>query len=80
MQLNSTNNSFSRIEQNGHLFNKVLLSRGCRKGGPISQRLFFNCAELLSRVIWESNYLWRIKIGETDIKLLQYDADTTLLG
>ena len=71
-------NSFSRVEQNGHLSDKIQLSRGCRQGDPISPYLFVICAEVLSHVIRECDDIKGIKIGDTEIKLSQYADDTTL--
>ena len=45
--------SFSRIEQNGYLSERVSLSRGCRQGDPISPYVFVICAEMLSHVLRE---------------------------
>ena len=72
-------NSFSRVEQNGHLSEKIQLSRGCRQGDPISPYLFVICAEVLSHVIRECKDVKGIQIGETELKLSQYADDTTLL-
>ena len=72
------NNSFSRVEQNGYLSEKNLISRGCRQGDPISPYLFVICAEVLSHVIRECDEVKGIKIGDTEIKLSQYADDTTL--
>ena len=54
-------NSYSRVEQNGHLSEKIHLSRGHRQGDPISPYLFVICAELLSHVMGRnhSNTGWR---------------------
>ena len=72
-------NSFSRVEQNGCLSDKIHLSRGCRQGDPISPYLFVICAELLSHVIRECKDIKGICIGEMEMKLSQYADDTTLL-
>ena len=69
-------NSFSRIEQNGHFSENVVLSRGCRQGDPISPYLFVICAEVLSHVIRENPDIKGIKIGGTEIKLSHYAHDT----
>ena len=71
--------SFSRVEQNGHLSEKIHLTRGCRQGDPISPYLFVICAEVLSHVIRECKDVKGITIGDTEIKLSQYADDTTLL-
>ena len=72
-------NSFSRVEQNGHLSEKIHLSRGCRQGDPISPYLFEICAELLSHVIRGCKDVKGIQIGEMEMKVSQYADDTTLL-
>ena len=71
-------NSFSRVEQNGYLSEKIPLSKGGRQGHPISPHLFVICAEVLSHVIRECDEIKGIKIGDTEIKLSQYADDTTL--
>ena len=73
------NNSFSRVEQNGFLSDRINLSRGCRQGDPISPYLFVICAEVLSHVIRECKDVKGICIGELEMKLSQYADDTTLL-
>ena len=72
-------NSFSRVEPNGYLSDKIHLSRGCRQGDPISPYLFVICAEVLSHVIRECKDVKGICIGELEMKLSQYADDTTLL-
>ena len=71
-------NSYSKIEQNGHFSDKIILSRGCRQGDPISPYLFVICAEVLSHVIRENKDIRGLMIGETELKLSTYADDTTL--
>ena len=56
---------FSRTEQNGHVLNKISLSRGCRQGDPY-------LPICLSSVQRYHTKLKIIKIGDTEIKLSQY--------
>ena len=70
--------SFSRVEQNGLLSDKILLSRGCRQGDPISPYIFVVCAEVLSHVLRECTDVKGIQVHDTEMLMSQYADDTTL--
>ena len=71
-------NSYSRIEQNGFLSERVPLSRGCRQGDPISPYVFVICAEVLSHVLRECEDVRGIMVHEVEMLVSQYADDTTL--
>ena len=70
--------SFSRVEQNGFLSDKINLARGCRQGDPISPYIFVLCAEVLSHVLRECPDVRGIRVHNVDMLTLQYADDTTL--
>ena len=70
--------SFSRVEQNGFLSDKISLSRGCRQGDPISPYIFVLCAELLSHVLRECPEVRGIRVHNIEMLTSQYADDTTL--
>ena len=70
--------SFSRVEQNGLLFDKILLSMGCRQGDLISPYIFVVCAEVLSHVLRECTDVNGIQVHNTEMLTSQYVDDTTL--
>ena len=71
-------NSFSRIEQNGYLSDRVSLSRGCRQGDPISPYVFVICAEMLSHILRECEEVKGIVIHDVEMLVSQYADDTTV--
>ena len=73
------NNSTSRVEQNGHLSESIVLARGCRQGDPLSPYVFVLCAEILSHVIRETDGIKGIRIHDIESKASQYADDTTLM-
>ena len=70
--------SFSRIEQHGNFSDIICLSRGCRKGDPISSFIIVLCAEILSHVIRENPNIVGIEMYGVENKLSQYADDTTM--
>ena len=70
--------SFSKIEQNGHLSDRICLSRGCRQGDPISPYIFVLCAEVLSHVLRECPEVRGIMVHEMEMLTSQFADDTTL--
>ena len=72
-------NSTSRVEQNGHLSDSIVLARGCRQGDPLSPYVFVLCAEILSHVIRETDGIKGIRVYDTESKASQYADDTTLM-
>ena len=60
-------NSFSRVKQNGLLSDKILLSRGCRQGDPISPYIFVVCAEVLSHVLRECTEVKGLQVHDTEM-------------
>ena len=61
------NNSVSKVEQNGHFTQDIILSRGCRQGDPVSPYIFVLCAELLSHVIRENSDIKGIEVHNEEI-------------
>ena len=52
------------------------LKRGCRKGDPISPFFFTLCAEILGKMIRNSNDIHGIIIDNKEYKISQYADDT----
>ena len=67
------------VIQNGFLSESFPIKRGCRQGDPPSPYIFLLCAEVLSLLIKQNDYIKGIKIGELELKLSQYADDTTIL-
>ena len=59
--------SFSRVEQNGFLSDKIDLARGCCQGDPISPYIFVVCAEVLSHVLRECPDVRGIRVHNVDM-------------
>ena len=72
------NNSVSKVEQNGHFTQYIILSRGCCQGDPVSPYIFVLCAELLSHVIRENSDIKGVEVHNKEIKLTLYADDTTI--
>ena len=71
-------NSSSKILQNGHLSEEIVLGRGCRQGDPISPYLFVLAAEFLAEAIRTNTNIKGITILNKEHKLSQYADDTML--
>ena len=71
-------NSNSKILQNGHLSEEIILGRGCRQGDLISPYLFVLAAEILAEAIRSNTNIKGITIRDKEHKLSQYADDTTL--
>ena len=72
------NNSFSRVEQNGFLSDRISLARGCRQGDPIQPYIFVVCAEVLSHVLRECPDVRGIRVHNVEMLTSQYADDTTV--
>ena len=73
------NNIFSKVNQGGHLSEKISLQRGCRQGDPISSYLFILCAEILAIKIRNDKDIKGISIDRFEYKISQYADDTTIM-
>ena len=67
------------VIQNGFLSESFPIKRGCRQGDPPSPDIFLLCAEMLSLLIKQNDYIKSIKIGELELKLSQYADDTKII-
>jgi hypothetical protein len=65
------------VTNNGFSSPFFKLQRGVRQGCPLSAYLFIMVVELLANKIRNSNKIKGIKIGNTEIKLVQMADDTT---
>ena len=76
------NQSFCRVEQNGYLYSKILLSRGCRQGDPLTSYIFVICSEILAQVVRGCEEVKGIEILGKEFQLSQYadDASSFLNG
>ena len=71
-------NSKSKILQNGHLSDNIILGRGCRQGDPISLYLFVLAIELLSETIREYEGIRGILVRGQEHRISQFADNTTL--
>ena len=71
-------NTFSYIVQNGHIFDKVLLHRGCRQGDPVSPYIFVLAAEIMAAAIRANKKIQGIVVHGEEKKISLYADDTTL--
>ena len=71
-------NSKSKVLQNGHLSDQIVLGRGCRQGDPISPYLFVLAVELLGEALRKHKDLDGIKICGKEQRISQFADDTTL--
>ena len=71
-------NSKSKILQNSHLSDQIVLGRGCRQGDPISPYLFVLAVELLGEAFRKHKDLDGIKICGKEQRISQFADDTTL--
>ena len=67
------------VLQCGFLSKEIPISRGCRRGDPISPYLFLIGTEVLARMIKINPELCGIKFGDNEFKLTQFADDTTLI-
>ena len=74
LQIGST----SKISQNGHFSEKIILERGCRQGDPVSPYLFVLCAEILAEAIRNNSDIKGITLHKQEHKISLYADDTTL--
>ena len=72
------NQSEACVTNNGFSSPFFKLQRGVRQGCPLSAYLFIMVVELLAHKIRKSKNIRGIKIGETEIKLVQMADDTTM--
>jgi hypothetical protein len=72
------NESEACVTNNGYSSPFFTLERGVRQGCPLSPYLFIMVVELLANKIRNSNSIKGIKIGTTEIKLVQMADDTTV--
>ena len=71
-------NSKSKILQNGHLSETLVLGRGCRQGDPISPYLFVLAVELLGETFRKHQEIDGIIIRGKEHRISQFADDTTL--
>jgi hypothetical protein len=72
------NDSEACVTNNGYSSPFFKLQRGVRQGCPLSAYLFIMVVEILAHKIRESNEIKGIKIGQTEIKLVQMADETTV--
>ena len=71
-------NSKSKILQNGHLSDNIILGRGCRQGDPISPYLFVLAVELLGETIREYEGIRGILVRGQEHRISQVADNITL--
>ena len=69
----------SCILNNGTTSNYFPIKRGVRQGDPLSAYLFILSVEVMAHSIAKDESIEGIKIGDTEIKLVQYADDTTAI-
>ncbi len=67
------------VHNNGWQSDFFSLSRGVYQGCPLSLYLFILCAKILSNAVRRDENIKGIKIGDSEIKIIKYADDTTLL-
>jgi hypothetical protein len=72
------NNSEACVTNNGFSSPFFKLERGVRQGCPLSAYLFIMVVELLANKIRNTEEIKGIKIGQTEIKIIQMADDTTV--
>ena len=77
------NMCYSNIEScvsvnNGWSTDFFKLGRGVRQGYPLSPDLFILCLEVLAEKIRETRSIKGIMISQNEVKISQYDDDTTI--
>ena len=71
------NDVYSCIINSGKTTPYFKVGRGVRQGDPLSPYLFIICTELLSISIRNDKKIKGIKLGDTEIKLIQFADDLT---
>ena len=71
--------SFARILYNGHLSDKIKLSRSCRQGDPVSPYIFLLAIECLAVQVRQNQNIKGITIHGIEIKVSCYADDTLFL-
>ena len=69
----------SCIQNNGWSSEFFSLSRGVRRGCPLSPYLFILCAEILANAVRKDKEIRGINIGDMECKRSQYADDTTII-
>ena len=71
-------NSKSKILQNGHLSESIILGRGCRQGDPIPPYLFVLAVELMGEAFMSHPEMTGTIVHRKEHKTSQFADDTTL--
>jgi hypothetical protein len=72
-------NTSSCVTNNGHKTDFFELKKGVHQGCPLSALLFIILVQVLQHMLNENKDIKGIKVGNTEIKILQMADDTTIL-
>ena len=67
------------VKNNGWTTKNIFMEKGIRQGCPLSALLFILSVECLSSNLRKSKSIEGVKIGDIEIRTLQYADDTTLI-
>ena len=72
--------AYCRATNNGHLSEKIFLTRGVRQGCPLSPLLFSITAEVLGNIVRQNNDIIGLHLPgcSEQLKITQYADDTTI--
>ena len=68
------------VSNNGNLTDRFEIGRGVHQGCPLSALLFIILVQVLSHMLNKRKDIKGLKIGNTDIKILQMADDTTIFA